>query len=272
MLSPIARARLTVAGLLSASLALLSIQPSRAALLYSNNVDTAPVLAPGAVVTTPLSNGIIQSAINNLAWPSWKDNYFANQTFQSTVLELGNLPVHSQIDIDFTLGFLGSWDSTDGYGPPYPDYLKIIVDNNPNPLLMDLTTNNAIGTVQYDAGGTVLGHIVPASTNYVYLDTVVDMATATGLSIPHSGSTLKLEIQGYGSGYTPNVTWPPGGGGPAQPVPPAKWDEGWGIDSLSITYQAQDVPGPLPALGAVSAFAASRRIRRRLGRASKSAE
>ncbi len=146
------------------------------------------------------------------------------------------------------------------------------MDNNPNPVLMDLTTNNASGTVQYYAGGTVLGHIVPASTHYVYLDTVVDMATATGLSIPHSGSTLKLEIQGYGSGYSPNVTWPPGGSGPVQPVPPAVWDEGWGIDSLSITDQAQDVPGPLPALGAVLAFAASRRIRRRLGRASRSAE
>jgi len=120
MSSPIVRARLTVAGLLSASLALLSIQPSRAALLYSNNFDTAPVLAPGAVVTTPLSNGIIQSAINNLAWPSWKDNYFANQTFQSSVLELGNLPAHSQIDIDFTLGFLGSWDSTEATYHPTP--------------------------------------------------------------------------------------------------------------------------------------------------------
>jgi hypothetical protein len=260
---PIARACLPLAGLLSASLALLSIQPSRATVLYSNNFDTPDVLATGAVLTTPLSNGIIQSAINNLLWPSWKDKYFANQTFQSTVLELSNLPAHSQLDIEFTLGFLGSWDSTNCYVPPSPDYLKIIVDNSP--ILMGLTTNNACGTVQNYAGGTVLGHNVFASTNYIFSDTVVDMATATALSILHSGSTLKLEIQGYGASYSPNVTWPPGGSGPAQPVPPAVWDEGWGIDSLSITYQMHDVPGPLPVLGAVSAFAASRRIRRRLG-------
>ncbi len=67
------------------------------------------------MVTTPLSNGIIQAAIHNLAWPSWKDNYFATRRFNPRCWSwLGNLPAHSQIDIDFTLGFLGSWDSTDG--------------------------------------------------------------------------------------------------------------------------------------------------------------
>lgn len=98
------------------------------------------------------------------------------------------------------------------------------------------------------------------------------MVTATGLSIPHSGSTLKLEIQGYGSGYTPTVTWPPRRQRPRPASATGVVGRGWGIDSLPITYQAQDVPGPLPALGAVSAFVASRRIRRRLGRASRSAE
>jgi len=263
MLFSLIRAGLSRAGLLSASLALFTAQSASAALLYSNDFDNPAYLEPTAVLTTPLTNGVFpyQTAVSNIAWPTWKDNYFANQTLQSTVLELSNLPAHDQVDINFILGFLGSWDSTDGYNPPYPDYLKIVIDNNPDPILMDLTTNNAIGTVQYYAGGTVLGHIVSASSNYVYLDTLVDMGAAPALTIPHTGSTLKLEIMGYGSGYSADVTWPPGGSGPAQPVPPAVWDEGWGIDSLSISYR---VPGPLPVLGAASAFAFSRKLRRRI--------
>lgn len=260
----LSRIGLPLAGLLSASLAILTAQSGRAAVLYSNDFDNPSFLAPGVVLTTPLTNGVFpyQTAVNNnTLWPTWKDKYFANQTLQSTVLELSNLPAHDQVDLNFTLGFLGSWDSSDGYNPPSPDYLKIVIDNNPNPVLMDLTTNNAIGTVQYYAGGTVLGHIVSASSNYVFLDTVVDMATAPALTIPHTGSTLKLEILGYGPSYSADVTWPPGGSGPAQPVPPAVWDEGWGMDSLSISYR---VPGPLPLLGAASAFAFSRKLRSRI--------
>lgn len=101
-----------------AGLALDPAQPRRRVLQKQLWYGTGP--CPGAVLTASLSNGIIQSAINNLAWHSWKDNYFANQTFSVQVLELGNLPAHNQIDNDLTLGFLGSWDSTDSYMLPSP--------------------------------------------------------------------------------------------------------------------------------------------------------
>jgi hypothetical protein len=264
MPTPTTRAAICLSGLLTASMAALATQPAKAVLIYKNtfstptSITTPDYLAPLVSQTTPLTNGVLQTAVSNPSWPSWTGGYFANPTLNSTQLVLGNLTAHTHVDIQLTLGFLGSWDSSDGHGPP--DYLKILVDGTP--LLANLTTNNASGTIQNYGGGTVLGHIVNATTNYLGSDTVVDMATAAALlSIPHTLPSLTLEILGYGGGYTPNVTWPSGPNLPPMPVPPEIWDEGWGIDSLSITAR---VPGPLPVLGAASAFGFSRKLRKRI--------
>lgn len=68
--------------------------------------------------------------------------------------------------------------------------------------------------------------------------------------IPHTSSSLLLEIGAYGNGWQ------------------GADDEAWGVDSLTITYEpprANTVPAPLPLLGVGSAFALRRRLRRRLG-------
>ena len=230
-------------------------------MLYSNDFDAgAPTVAAG--ITDSLTPGLIQTSVSVSPW--WTGKYYANQTFSPTTLRLTGAVPAGPMDLDFTLGFLGSWDSSDGHGPP--DYLDILI--NGTPVLTQLTTNNASGSVQTYGGGTVVGKPVAATTNYIGSDTIVDMATAASLSFNHPGGTLTFQILGYGGGYTPNVTWPNGPNTPPQPVPTAQWDEGWGIDNLVIrTRGSEDVPAPLPLLGAASAYGFSRRLRRRIGQA-----
>jgi len=242
------------AALMVASIATLAPQSARAVVLYSNNFDTTPTVAAG--VSATLTPGLIFTSIPLSPW--WTGDYYANQTLTSSILSLTGAVPSGPVDIDFTLGFLGSWDSSDG--EPQPDYLKISI--NGNPVLMELTTNNASGTIQNYGGGTVVGKPVIATTNYLQVpglieDTIVNMSTASSLSFNHPGGPLTLEILGYGGGYTPTVTWPPNG----------VYDEGWGIDNLVITAtNNQSVPAPLPLLGAASAYRFSRRLKGRIRR------
>ncbi len=73
---------------------------------------------------------------------------------------------------------------------------------------------------------------------------MVDMASSPALTVPHTASTVSIVLSAYGSGWQGLA------------------DEAWGVDAFSITDQP--VPGPLPALGAASAFPFSRKLRRRL--------
>jgi hypothetical protein len=249
----IPQARKYCAALIVASIATLAPQSARAMVLYSNNFDTAPTVAAG--VSATLTPGLIFTSIPLSPW--WTGDYYANQTLASSILSLTGAVPAGPVDINFTLGFLGSWDSSDG--EPLPDYLKISI--NGSPVLTELTTNNALGTVQNYGGGTVVGKPVIATTNYLHFsDTIVDMSTASSLSFNHPGGPLTLEILGYGGGYTPMVIQPPNG----------VYDEGWGIDNLVITAtNNQSVPAPLPLLGAASAYRFSRRLKGRIRRANQ---
>lgn len=246
----ISQAHQYCAALMVASIATLAPQSARAMVLYSNNFDSTPTVAAG--VSATLTPGLILTSIPLSPW--WTGIYYANQTLASSILSLTGAVPAGPVDIDFTLGFLGSWDSSDGEA--LPDYLKISI--NGSPVLTELTTNNALGTVQNYGGGTVVGKPVIATTNYLHFsDTIVDMSTASSLSFTHPGGPLTLEILGYGGGYTPMVTWPPNG----------VYDEGWGIDNLVITSNSnQSVPAPLPLLGAASAYRFSRRLKDRIRR------
>jgi hypothetical protein len=242
------QAQQACAALMVASIATLAPQSARAVVLYSNNFDTSPIVAPG--VTAILTPGLIQTSIPLNPW--WTGDYFANQTFLPSTLNLTGAVPAGPIDINFTLGFLGSWDSSDG--EPLPDYLDISI--NGSPVLMQLTTNNSSGTIQNYGGGTVVGKPVFATINYLGSDTIVDMSTASSLSFTHPGGPLSFEILGYGGGYTPTTTWGSN---------PTIWDEGWGIDNLVITAtNNQSVPAPLPLLGAASAYRFSRRLKARI--------
>lgn len=231
-------------GILSASFAVFSPRASVAALLYSDDFDSPPTLAPG--VSASYSGGALDAAI---PFGGWAGNYYSsdrNGPLAPTVLSLTNLPAHSAIDVDFLLGFLESWDSTDGTATP--DFLKIEVDGVPK--ILGLTVNNASGTVVNFGGGTATHSYVQANNNFFYTDTLVDMSSDPALSFAHTASTLNLAITAYGDGWQGFA------------------DEGWGFDAITIRYTPADpgasVPGPLPAVGLAAAFGFSRRLRRRV--------
>ena len=189
-------------------------------ILYSNNFDTSPIVANG--VTATLTSGLIRPSIP--VNPFWSGNYYANQTTAPSTLNLTGALPPGVVKISFTLGFLGSWDSSNGEG--LPDYLQILINNSP--VLTQLTTNNGSGTVQNYGGGTVVASQVYATLDYISADTIVDMSTASSLSFNHAGGSLSFAIQGYGGGYDPTVSYGEN-----------FWDEGWGIDNLVVTISPQ---------------------------------
>ena len=238
------RIKLACASAIAASLATLAAPASAASLLYSNDFDGLPTLAPG-VTAGGFKNGSLEAANT---FGSWTGNYFANRSMgdpaTASVLTLSNLPAHSAVNISFILGFLESWDSS--YPSPWsPDYLKIKVDGS---TILDLLTIS--GAVNY-GGGTILAEYVQANAQTYFSDTLINTAPSPALlSIPNSASTLSLSINAYGAGWQGGT------------------DEAWGLDALTITYEPagspNPVPGPLPLLGLITTFKISRKIRRRL--------
>ena len=173
------------APLMVVSIATHAPQSARAKVLYSNNFDSAPTVAAG--VSATLTSNLIFTSIPLSPW--WTGNHYANQTLASSILSLTGAVPAGPVDIDFTLGFLRSWDSSDG--EPQPDYLEISINNSR--FLTELTTNNASGTIQYYGGGTVVGKPVIATTNNLqFSDTIVDMSIASSLSFNHPGGPLTL--------------------------------------------------------------------------------
>lgn len=230
--------KLACASAIAATLATLAAPASAATLLYSNDFDALPTLAPG-VTAGGFTNGGLEAANT---FGSWTGNYYANRNMgnpaAASVLTLSNLPAHSAVNISFILGFLESWDSSNP-SPFSPDYLKIEVDGSTT---LDLLTIS--GAVNY-GGGTILAQYVQANALIYFSDTLINMATSPALlSIPHSANTLSLSINAYGAGWQGGT------------------DEAWGLDALTITYVP--VPGPLPLLGLITTFKISRKIRRRL--------
>ena len=240
--------KLACASATAATLATLAAPASAASLLYSNDFDALPTLAPG-VTAGGFTNGGLEAANT---FGSWTGNYFANRSMgdpaTASVLTLSNLPAHSAVNISFILGFLESWDSSDP-SPWSPDYLKIEVDGST--ILDLLTSNNSIGSSVNYGGGTILASGVEANAQIFFSDTLIDMASSPALlSIPHSASTLSLSINAFGAGWQGGT------------------DEAWGLDALTVTYEPagspNPVPGPLPLLGLLTTFKFSRKIRRRL--------
>lgn len=218
-----------------AAIALMAI-PSHAAVLYSNDFDGNVVVDSGVGVTA-FANGGLETA-NAGAWNAngWSGSYFANRSTGNPALAssltLTNLAPHTTVSISFLLGFLESWDSSDG-GCCSPDLLDISIDGVP--VLVALTANNALGSVENYGGGTELFDVAQVNGNFGFSDALVDMSTAGLLTFAHTANTLTLSIQAYGNGWQ--------GGG----------DEAWGVDSLAITYDG--VRGPdtgVPAPGAAA--------------------
>ena len=218
-----------------AAVALLAI-PSHAAVLYANDYDGNEVVDAGVGVAG-IANGGLETA-NAGDWNAngWSGNYFVNRSTGNPALAssltLTNLAPHTTVSISFILGFLESWDSNDG-SCCSPDSLDISIDGVP--VLVALTANNALGSVENYGGGTELFDVAQVNGNFGFSDALVDMSTASLLTFAHTADTLTLSIQAYGLGWQ--------GGG----------DEAWGVDSLAITYDGVRDPGTgVPAPGAAA--------------------
>jgi hypothetical protein len=199
---------------------------ANAVMLYQNNFDGNE--ARGAGVTGSFSLFPTEAASAG-AWNAdgWAGNYGAYRTTGTPTspfggLYLSNLATHTTISASFILGFLESWDSTDG-GCCSPDHLEIWIDGVQ---VADMTYNNALGTVKDTDGGTVIYEYVQANANTYFPDTLVDMGTAPFLTFAHSASTLSLEFRVSGAGWQ---------GGD---------DEGFGLDNVYLSYDGVRQTGP----------------------------
>lgn len=215
--------------------------------IIAADFDNAAVLAPG-VVDHSTGAGFAQSALGGpyigSGGKSWSGLHLTMFDTNMLTVSLSGLPIHTSLTVDFLLGFLNSWDSTDG--SPAPDLLNISIEGGP---LIQLTTATAGGSVLQYQGGTLLVDNGQIDQDTFFSDDLVDMSTAGFLTFAHTGSTFTMTIQAGGSGWQGGT------------------DEYWGLDAISITAQVPDsgtVPEPgVPALlaGALLAAAWARRAR-----------
>ena len=215
-----------------AGIALLCASSAHAQEVYRNNFDAGGYfLAPG--VTDSFggpTNGALESAIVSapINATGWAGNYWANRSGgvptgtagNISVLELTGLSAHTGVNLEFLIGFLESWDSTNG--SPAPDLLTVTLDGVP--ILSGLTTNNASGSVDFFGGGTELFGSTEINQYQFYTDTLAGY----NFFIPHTSSTLSLGFQAGGAGWQ--------GGS----------DEGFGLDAFRILLRNDGQPGGVP--------------------------
>lgn len=165
---------------------------------------------------------------------TWSGNIATRQDTGPVYLTLSNLPTHTSVSVDFLLGFLNSWDSTNG--SPSPDYLNISIDGV---LVKSLTTAIASGSISDYGGGTLLVDNGQIDSSQFYSDDLVDMATAGFLTFAHTASTLEIMWQAAGNGYQ------------------SYWDEYWGIDSIIVKLTVPDGNVPEPGTLALAGLGIS---------------
>jgi hypothetical protein len=205
---------------------------SWAQIYYSNDFDNPVVVGPG--IAASLTGGAITTTFS--PYDATYGNIYRNTSnVIATELTLTSLPIHTDVDINFLLAFLDSWDSSDGGGGFSPDYLDLYIDGNP---VATYTFNTALGSVQDYDGGTLLFSGVQFDTaSTYYSDALVDMSGDPALSFPHSGSSLTISLIASGTGWQ--------GGN----------DEAYAIDNLSVELFGVVVPEPSTfALLAISAL------------------
>ena len=249
---------------MSALLGVMGPKPAEAAsTLYSTDFDAPPVVAPGVSATPPISSTaqLANAKDSSQCSSGWCGKHLVSGASETFVLN--GLPAHDYLSFSALVGFLNSWDSTDGkhgLGLPIivaPDYLGLYVDGNP--VVEGLTFNNASGTQRILGSGVLLDDAAQLDNDVYFSDALVRFSD---LIIPHTANSLTLEVRMYGAGIQ--------GYAFGTPLP----DEGWGLDSLLISYGLGNIsasaqgsasaPGPLPILGAGAAFGLSRRLRNRL--------
>ena len=230
------------AGLISTSAMAASVT------IYADDFDGNVTVYPG--VAGAILGGVVAPANGSYAGSngkSWAGNFRQNNTTGNpaapTLFTFNNLPAHTALSFDFMLGFIDSWDSTNG--SPSPDLLAFLIDGNP---AAALTTATASGNVSFYAGGTQIVDNGQIDMHVFFSDDLVDMATAGFLSFAHTASSVTLMIVASGAGWQ--------GGS----------DESWGVDSFRLTAVTPNGHIPEPATVALlglglAGLAASRRRR-----------
>lgn len=199
---------------------LVFTMPSLGNTVYSNDFDN-PAVASGGV-TDSLTGGEDKPSVApyNVTYGNFRRS---NSNSVPIELTLTNLPPHSEVDLNFLMAFLDSWDSYDG-ACCTPDRLDLYVDQN---LLATYTYNQALGTIKDIDGGSLLLEYVQFDANQFHSDVLVDMSGDPALKIPHSSSSLVIDWIASGDGWQ---------GGD---------DEAFGIDSISIDVEGVPEPSSL---------------------------
>jgi hypothetical protein len=143
------------------------------------------------------------------------DSYLRNATAGNpaspTVLSLGGLPSHTDVEISFDLAIIDSWDgSTDAFAP---DLLNVTV--NGLSVFSDTFDNFAAGDQTYLGPATAL-RVLNLAQNGDWPDSAYPIS----ITLPHTGDSLDLEWFASGAGWQ--------GGG---------LDESWAIDNLRVTVR-----------------------------------
>lgn len=208
-----------ILSLMAVGAGLAAIPAQADVLLASQNYDDPIFVAPG--VGAGGSPGDFNTATVG-AWNAvgWAGVYFDNRATgnpaELSSLTLSGLAPNSAVRIGSgILGFLESWDSSDGGGGYGPDYLDIFINGS---LVASLTTNTALGTVEDYAGAVELFEGVQANDLYgYYSDVLIDLSTASfGTTLADGAGVWTLGIQARGAGWQGST------------------DEGWGVDNLSF--------------------------------------
>lgn len=211
-----------------------AVLPAQALTVYDNDFSNPPVVAAG-VNASFIAGGGATIGTTPAYSPTYGD-IFRNSSTGLTELTLSNLPAHSAVSVRFLLGFLDSWDSTNG--TPAPDFVNVYIDQA---LIGQYTSNNASGNVSSYGGGVVILQNVQFDTNQFYNDVVVDHGADPAYTLAHAASTLTIGFQASGAGWQ------------------AGTDEAWGIDNLSVTLAPVPEPASvalmLAGLGALAARA-----------------
>jgi hypothetical protein len=213
-----------------ACIALFCASSANAQEVYRNNFDAGGYfLAPGVTDSFGgLTQGALESAIVSapVNATGWSGNYWANRTGGGgvagnvSVLELTGLAAHTSVQLQFLLGFLESWDSTNG--TVIPDLLDITI--NGTPLMTGLTTTNASGTIENYGLGTKLISGTEINQTAFFTDTLAGY----NFVVPHTSSTLSIGFGAYGAGWQ--------GGG----------DEAFGLDAFRILLVDDRGGGAVP--------------------------
>jgi hypothetical protein len=200
--------------------ALFAATAASAQLVVTRDFDNPNFTAAGVTAVSSAGGGAVTGSASISGFGA---NFFRNDTNGQWQMALSNLPTHTSVTIDIDLAFIDSWDSTNG--SPAPDLLIWSIDGVD---IAQLTANNASGSVNFFAGGTVTQG--PANLGFSsWNDRIVDMSTSTLATFAHTGSTLTFGLRFGGAGYQGGL------------------DESWGFDNLAITLSGGNTGVPEPA-------------------------